>query len=105
MRWSILREIHQQSLAQRSSDGGRIATNSSRGHHVYSLRGLQDAIGSPHKEEEHKLDKNSLDSELTGASLSLEMKSGSSGFIQSERSSGPCQPKESHVSSNLFLRL
>lgn len=86
MRWSILREIHQQSLAQGFSDGGRTTTSSSRGHHVYSLRGLQSAIGSPHKEEEHKLGKNSLDSELTGASLSLEVKSGSSGLLsQKER--------------------
>ena len=81
MRWSILREIDQQSLVQGSSDDGCTPISSSRGNHVYSLRGLQNDIGSPHKGEGHKLYKNSLDSELTGASSSLEMKSGSSGSL------------------------
>lgn len=81
MRWNILREIYQQSLARGSSDDGHTPISSSRRHHVYSLRGLQNDVGSPHKGEEHKLYKNSLDSELTGASSSLEMKSGSSGSL------------------------
>lgn len=88
MRWSILKEIDQQRLAQGSSDGGRHLLAPAEGT-MSVLSVASRMLGSPHKGEEDKFYENSLDSEFTGTSSSLDMKSGSTWAALSKRVKDP----------------